>query len=219
MESDEKIFRKMGGGIFAILTLMVVAIGMLIALLIYLPVDPSYSILSNYISDLGAGPIGSRFAFGIGMALGAVFLIIFILVVSKYFKAKEFRTQLIWGYKGAGIVAEIGLLLIGFFPLDRALVYAYSMHYLGAVIFFSFTAISNIYLGFIEYKNSDFSKLMAIISFLSGIFSAIFIGGFVVQETELFPPYVLVYLSEWTFFALISIWLIIHGKYFWKKRD
>ena len=93
------------------------------------------------------------------------------------------------------------------------------MHYLAAIIFFSFIAISNIYLGFIEYKDSDFSKIMAIISFLSGIFAAIFIGGFIIQETELFPPYTFIYLSEWTFFALIILWLIIHGLYFWKKKE
>ena len=71
----------------------------------------------------------------------------------------------------------------------------------------------------IEYNNDEFSKIMALVTFLSGIFSALFIGGFVVQETELFPPHVFVYLSEWTFFALITIWLIIHGIYFWKKRE
>ena len=218
IESNEKIFGKLRGGIFAILTLIAVGFGIVLALFFYLPED-SYSILSNYISDLGAGPTNSRIVFSIGMIFGAIFMIILIISISKYLKDKEVRTQVIWGFKGAGLVAEIGLLFIGIFPLDRALVFAYSMHYLAAIIFFSFTAISNIYLGFIEYKDSDFSKIMAIISFLSGTFAAIFIGWFVIQETELFPPYAFIYLSEWTFFALISLWLIIHGLYFMKKRE
>jgi hypothetical protein len=78
-------------------------------------------------------------------------------------------------------------------------------------------AISNIYIGIIEYKNNEFSKIIAIISFLSGIFSVLFIGGFLVQESGTITPQTFVYLTEWIFLALISIWLILHGIYFWKK--
>jgi hypothetical membrane protein len=56
MALNEKFFGKIRGGIFAFLTLLAVGFGVFVALFIYLPVDPSYSILSNYISDLGAGP-------------------------------------------------------------------------------------------------------------------------------------------------------------------
>ncbi len=219
MDVSNNFFGKIRGAWFAFLTVISVGFGVFVALFIYLPVDPSYSILSNYISDLGAGSIGSRIVFSIGMILGAIFLIFLILYISRYLKEKEEKSQLIWGYEASGIIAGLGLVLIGFFPLDRALIYAYSMHYLAAVIFFSFIAISNIYIGYIEYKNSNFSKIMAILSFLSGIFSAVFIGGFIIQESGFIAPQVFIYLSEWTFFALITIWLIIHGIYFWKKKE
>lgn len=219
MDVSNNFFGKIRGAWFAFLTVISVGFGVFVALFIYLPVDPSYSILSNYISDLGAGPIGSRIVFSIGMILGAIFLIFLILYISRYLKEKEEKSQLIWGYEAPGIIAGLGLVLIGFFPLDRALIYAYSMHYLAAVIFFSFIAISNIYIGYIEYKNSNFSKIIAILSFLSGIFSAVFIGGFIIQESGFIAPQVFIYLSEWTFFALITIWLIIHGIYFWKKKE
>ena len=143
IESNEKIFGKLRGGIFAILTLIAVGFGIVLALFFYLPED-SYSILSNYISDLGAGPTSSRIIFSIGMILGAIFMIFLVVYISKFLKEKEVRSQLIWGFKDAGLVAEIALLLIGIFPLDRALVYAYSMHYLAAIIFFSFIAISSL---------------------------------------------------------------------------
>jgi hypothetical membrane protein len=218
MDSNEKVFGKLRGGTFAFLTLIAVGFGIFVALFFYLPED-SYSILTNYISDLGAGPIGSRIVFSIGMIIGAIFLILLILFISNYLKEKEEKSQLIWGFQNAGLVAEVGLILIGIFPLDQTIAFSYSMHYLAAIIFFGFTAISNIYLGFIEFKNSDFSKIMAIISFLSGILSALFIGGFIIQESGFITPQTFVYLSEWAFFVFVTLWLLVHGIYFWKKRD
>lgn len=219
MNIFDKFFDKIKGAYFAFLTLLAVGLGIIIALLIYLPVDPSYSILSNYISDLGAGPFGSRVAFGVGMIIGAISLIFLILYISRYLKKKEERSQLIWGFQNTGLIAAVGLVLIGIFPLDRADDFASSTHFLATLIYFGFTAISNIYLGYIEYKNSEFSKIMAIVTFLAGIFSAIFVFGFVIQEFELIPPQAFVFLSEWTFFIFITLWLITHGIYFWKKRE
>ena len=219
MDILEKFFGKIRGAYFAFLTILAIGFGVFVALFIYLLVDPSYSIFSNYISDLGAGPIGSRIVFSIGMILGAIFLIFLILYISRYFKIKEEKSQLIWGFQTAGIIAELGLLLIGLFPLDRVLTLAYFVHIIATIIFFSFTAISNLYLGYIEYKNSEFSKIMAIISFLSGILSAIFIGGFIIQESGLIENQVFVYLTEWTFLAFVTLWLLTHGIYFWKKRE
>lgn len=215
----EKVFGKIKGGYFAFLTLIAVGFGIFVALIIYLPVDPSFSILSNYISDLGAGPIGSRIVFSIGMILGGIFMIFLITFISRYLKGKEEKSQLIWGFQAPGIIAEIGLILIGIFPLDRTIIYVFTIHVLAAVIFFIFMAISNIYLAYIEYKNSEFSIIMALVSFISGILSVIFIGGFIIQESGIIPNQAIVYLSEWTFFVFITIWLIIHGIYFLKERE
>ncbi|MFX0001595.1 MAG: DUF998 domain-containing protein [Candidatus Hodarchaeota archaeon] len=214
----DKIFGKIKGAYFAFLTLISVGFGIFVALFIYLPIDPSYSIFLNYISDLGAGPIGSRFVFSIGMILGAIFLILLILYISGFLKIKEERSQRILGFQASGTIAGLGLILIGIFPLDSTMIVAYFMHSIAAVIFFSFIAISNFYLGYIEYKNSEFSKILAIISIISAILSAIFIGGFIIQESGIIEPQVFVYLSEWTFLAFVTIWLIAHGIYFWKKK-
>ncbi|MFX1303195.1 MAG: DUF998 domain-containing protein, partial [Promethearchaeota archaeon] len=215
MSISDRFYEKIKGGYFAFLTLIAVGFGIFVALFIYLPVDPSYSIFSNYISDLGAGPIGSRIIFSIGMILGAIFMIFFILYVSIYLKKKEEKSQLIWGFQNTGLFAEVGLIIIGIFPLEQVGTLTYSFHFFGALIFFVFIAVSTIYFGYIEYKNSEFPKIYAIISFLTGGFSAIFISGFVIQELVPIPKNTFVYLSEWTFLVFVSIWLIIHGIYFW----
>lgn len=217
MDFLEKLYGKIRGAYFAFLTLLAVGFGIFVALIIYFPVDPTYSIFSNYISDLGAGPIGSTIVFSIGMILGAFFFIFLILYISRYLKNKEEKSQLRWGFQSTGVIAGIGLIMIGIFPLDRTNTFIFTIHFIAALIFFSFLAISFIYLGYIEYKNSEFSPYLSIITFLSGILSAIFVIGFLIQEFELVPPHVFVYLSEWTFFIFVTLWLITHGIYFWKK--
>lgn len=215
----DKIYQKIKGGYFAFLALLAIAFGMFIAMLIYLPDDPSYSILTNYISDLGAGPIGSRVIFTIGMILGAIFLIFLLLYIGRYLTNIEEKSQRIWIFLYPGLIAELGLILIGIFPLDRTDDTAFTIHSIAAVIFFLFTAISNLGLGYIEFKNNDFSKFFGLISVISGIFSAIFAFGFILQEYSVLADQPFVYLSEWIFFAFTTIWLLIHGIFFLKKRE
>lgn len=215
----DKLYKKIKGGYFAFLALGSISIGMLIALFIYLTEDPSYSILTNYISDLGAGPVGSRVFFSIGMILGAVFLIFFFLYITKFLRSIEEKSQRIWIFLYPGIIAEIGLIFTGIFPLDQTNETFFTLHAIAAVIFFIFTAISNLGFGYIEFKNSEFSKLFAIISVLSGIFSAIFAFGFIFQEFSVLEEQPFIYLSEWIFFAFTTIWLIIHGIIFLKKGE
>ncbi len=214
----DKIYEKVKGGYFAFLTLLAIAFGMLIAFFIYLPDNPSFSILTNYISDLGVEPIGSRVFFSIGMILGALFLIFFLLYLGKYLKKIEEKSQRIWIFLYPGVIAELGLILLGLFPLDRTEDTAFAIHSIAAVIFFLFTAISNLGFGYIEFKNSEFPKFFALISVISGIFSTIFAFGFILQEYSVLENQPFIYLSEWIFFAFTMIWLIIHGIFFLKKK-
>ena len=215
----DKTYEKVKGAYFAFLALLAIGIGMLIALMIYLPEDPSFSISTNYISDLGVDPIGSRIVFSIGMILGAIFLILFFLYIARYLRQIEEKSQRIWIFLYSGLVAELGLIFIGIFPLDRTNETFFVLHAISAVIFFVFTGFSSLGMGYIEYKNSKFSKVLAPISILPGVFSLVFSLVFVIQEFSTLPEQPFVYLTEWFFFVFISIWLIVHGFYFWKKKE
>ena len=215
----DKIYEKIKGGYFAFLALLAIAFGVFVSLIFFFADNPSFSILTHYISDIGAGPSASRVIFSIGMILGAVFLIFLLLFIGKYLKSIEEKSQRIWIFLYPGVIAELGLILIGIYPLDRADSTVFAIHSLAAVIFFIFTAISNLGLGYIEFKNSEFSKFYALISVITGIFSAIFAFGFIIQEYSVLGSHQFIYLSEWIFLAFITIWLIIHGLLFMKKRE
>jgi hypothetical membrane protein len=78
----EKLFEKINGFYFAFLTFLAAGFGLFGSLFLYLPADPSFSILSNYISDLSGGPISATIIFGIGMVLAGIFMIILFIYIS-----------------------------------------------------------------------------------------------------------------------------------------
>jgi hypothetical membrane protein len=210
----ESMFEKIKGAYFAFLALIATGFGLFGALFIYLPTNPSFSIFSNYISDLGAGPISARIVFSFGMIFGAIFLIFLVLYIGRYLKKIELNSQF---YLLFGIIAQLGLIVIGLFPLDRLVSSSFLAHSIAAVIFFSFTAISNLFLGYLEFKNENFPKIHAIFSLLTGIFSGIFAIGFILQEFGPITPQSFIFITEWGFFGLTTLWLILHGIFFWKK--
>jgi len=208
---------KKNGYFFLFLTLLAAAIGLFGALFIYLPANPSFSMLSNYISDLSAGPLPAKILFGIGMGLGGLFLILSVIYITNNLKQQDKGKNLVQLYSFTGIIGGLGLIVIGIFPLDPAINLAYEIHRISALFFFGFTAISFFCFGYIEYKYTEFSKVLSIISLLTGILMGIFIIGFVIQEYSVVPRQSLIYLTEWGFFGVITIWLITHGLAFRKK--
>jgi len=64
----------------------------------------------------------------------------------------------------------------------------------------------------------NFFKSISSNRILTGIFSGLFAGGFIIQELTPVARNALVYLSVWTFFTFMILWLIGQGIYFWKKR-
>lgn len=213
----DKIFKKIKGFYFTFLTFLAAGFGIFIGLFLHLPVDPSYSILSNYISDISAGPISAKIVFGIGMVLSGLFLIFLIIYITVDLQQKEENKNINRIYLITGIIGGLGLILNGIFPLDPATIFAYEMHRITGIIFFGFTAINLLCFGYIEYKNTEFSKILSIISLITGIISGFFIIGFIIQEYSPIPHQAFVYFTEWGFFGFMTIWLIAHGLYYWKK--
>jgi hypothetical membrane protein len=212
----EKKFEKVKISHFIILILISSMGGIFGALIFYLPHDPSYSIFSNYVSDLGAGPLEAKISLGLGMILTGVLLIFVVLYITMSLRKEDGSEQLISTYLGTGILASIAMIMVGIFPLDPSISFAYEAHRIVAMLYFGSAGTSLISLGYLQYKSSGFSTTISITSFLAGFVALVFDIGFVVQEYTATPRQAIVYFTEWTSFMLFMIWLIIHGLYFWK---
>jgi hypothetical protein len=75
-----------------------------------------------------------------------------------------------------------------------------------------------IFIGYLEYKNAEYSNLLAIIGIITGLLSAMFAIGFLIVENTPIARNLVVYLSVWTSTTFFMLWLIGKALYFWKKR-
>ncbi|MFX1498016.1 MAG: hypothetical protein ACFFBH_10850 [Promethearchaeota archaeon] len=211
-------FEKINGAYFAFLAVIATGAGLLIALMLYLPFNSSFSIFTNYSCDLQAGPIGAQISYSTGMVLLAIFTIFLMLYITRDLKKNGIDNKLTLIYIITGVIGLIGLIIVGIFPLNPAITLAYEIHRITVLIFTGFMAFNFIWLGYLQYTNTEYSKLIAIIAILAGIFSGLFFGGFIIQEYTPVVRNAVVYLTEWTFYVFVILWLIGQGVYFWKKR-
>ncbi|MFX1470826.1 MAG: hypothetical protein ACFFB8_19475 [Promethearchaeota archaeon] len=211
-------FEKFNGAYFAFLAVIATGAGLLIALMLYLPFNSSYSIFTNYSCDLQAGPIGAQIAYSTGLVLFAIFSIFLMLYITRDLKKNGIDDKLTLIYIITGVIGQIWLITIGIFPLNPAITLAYEIHRISMGFFFGFMAFNFIWLGYLQYTNTKYSKLIAIIAILVGIFSGLSFGGVIIQEYTPVARNALGYLSVWTFYLFIILWSIGQGIYFWKKR-
>ncbi|MFX0041215.1 MAG: hypothetical protein ACFFAB_17885 [Candidatus Heimdallarchaeota archaeon] len=210
-------FEKFNGAYFAFLALITTGVGLLVAVILYLPFNPSFSIFTNYSCDLQAGPIGAQISYSTGIVLLAIFTIFLMLYITRDLKKNGIDNKLTLIYIITGVIGQIALIFIGILPLNPAITLAYEIHRILVPIGMGFFAFNYIWLGYLQYPNTEYSKLLAIIAILAGIFSGLFSGGWIIQEYTPVARNALVYLIEWTLYAFIILWLIGQGIYFWKK--
>ena len=213
-----EFFEKINGAYFAILTVLAFLVPMMISLIFYLPFNPSFSIFTYYPCDIMAGPTEALIAISTGFILTAIFWFFLTLYIARDLKAQEVNNNMTTLFLITGIITQACFIIIGIFPLDPAISLAYQTHRITASFYFSFLAFNSIFLGYLEYKNAEYSNLLAIIGIITGLFSAIMAIGFVIVEYTPIARNPVVYLSVWATSTFFTLWIIGHGLYFWKKR-
>jgi hypothetical membrane protein len=213
-----EFFEKINGAYFAILSVLALAVCMMISLAFYLPFNPSFSIFTYYPCDLTAGPTGAVIALSTGFILCSIFWFFLTLYIARDLKAQEVNNKMATLFLITGIMAQACFIIIGIFPLDPAISLAYQIHKITSSFLFSFMAINFILIGYLEYKNAEYSNLLAIIGIITGLLSAMFTIGFLIVENTPIARNSVVYLSVWTATTFFMFWLIGKGLYFWKKR-
>jgi hypothetical protein len=177
-------------------------IGLIVALVFYLLADTSFRPWSNYISDLGTGPFGAVLSLGVMLGLIALFAGLLMISISK--EIQKFGAQTLFLF--IALFAQFALLTLAIFPLNPSMPKSYEIHRIGAILYFSFSGITDIILCGLEFKTT---KLSAIIILIGGIFSLLFAAGFILQEYGIIPHNMIVYLVEWGYFIFMMGWLIL----------
>ncbi len=117
-----------------------------------------YSVINNYISDLGVGN-GAAW-FNNGVIITGVLLFSFFALLSKRFEKNSFSTLGI----ALGLIASIGLVCVGVFPEDIEL-----YHYAASVTFFLVAAIAVLLLSLAKKQKNKLVYVPAALFLLSSI--------------------------------------------------
>ena len=218
MEKLDKFYKKINGNYFGLISVFVAAISITVAQLLYIAVDPTFSITTNFISDLGTGPNNSDVVFNIGMILTGIFFIPYFIYLGWYLQKKDKKMNLLIKGMIAGLIASIGLILVGFFPLDPENLYSYNMHIIAAGILFYGLLIMLLIYGISEYINPEIPNLLSILSFIAAILFGAFITIVIIQYSSATPFEAYTYIIEWIGLWATGVWAIAHIYYTLKNK-
>ena len=209
MEKLDRFYEKINGSYFGIIGFIISFVSVLIAQMLYMAVDPSFSGTSNFISDLGIGPNGSDIVFNNGMILSGIFLILFYTYIGWYLQKNGSNYSIKLGIL-AGIVSSMGQILVGIYPLNSNNKFSYNMHILAAGILFYGLLIMLLIYGYNEYRNYKFPNSLTILSFIYAILFGAFITSVIFQYLSSIPFQIFTYILEWVGLWVGGIWIIAH---------
>ncbi len=159
----EKLLNFIPGGIFGLLTVSFALIGINTALFSF----PGYSILSYDVSYLAAGPMG--IIFNLGLIFSGITVIPFNFYMSKIIVYDHINLKLRKVALSLSIVSSITLSLIGFFPVLTDNILILLIHGILALVTFLGVTIYCVLYGIFFLKNSKFTLVHVLLSFLVSI--------------------------------------------------
>lgn len=207
MEYIDTFYKKTNGNYFVFIGTGISLFSKLIAILLYIQVNPSFTILTNYISDLGDGPNNSNLVFNVGMILSGIINAIFILYLMRYLQTRGGNRNLTILSFIAGLIAVSGSILVGVFTSQKAS----EMHILGAALAFSGNFFALILFSLTELKVADIPKKYATLGFFLAPLSVLFLLFYLLLNTVTGFSRELTIFIEWMAFFAITTWLIIQG--------
>ncbi|MFX0024991.1 MAG: hypothetical protein ACFE8M_01145 [Candidatus Hermodarchaeota archaeon] len=191
-------FNSKNGVIFGSFAWLIALCSFTIAIILYLKVDPSYSIFTHHLSDLGAGENFSNIVFFIGLAFSASFQIPFYISIGISLKQKKGNWNLIRIAMGASIISSLSLILIIPFLSDPDNPISNNLHGFLGFTHFSAMVVAYIFYSIIELTNPKISNLFGLISILSALFYSLAI------------IFVTIRIFYWIAILGIFLWVFMH---------
>ncbi len=191
-------FHRIEGIIFGSLSWTTAFCSFTIAVALYIKVDPSYSIFTHYLSDLGAGKNYSNLSLFIGLALTTNYQILFYYSIGLTLKQKKSNWKLIKIAMGTAIIGSMSLFTVIPFISDPGNPKFNIMHGILGGIHFGLMAIAFLFYGISELLNPFISNKFTIISFSSALFYGL---------NLIFSN---IYIFYWLAIVGIFLWVFVH---------
>ena len=209
MEKIDKFYEKINGSYLIFIGIGLSLLFILIAVILFMQVDPTFNIYSNFISDLGDGPNNSNIVFNTGVIISGIFNFLIYLYLTKFLQKKDANEKLILIAFLAAIISAIGTIMVGLFTSDTE----NFLHRTGAGLSFFGSFFLIIFYGIVEYKISDIPKKYSVSGFILAPISIVFLVFFLLLILNTGFSSEITIFTEWLAFFANTAWLFIQGIY------
>jgi len=201
MNNKVVFFNRKNGIIFGSIAWITAFCSFTIAISLYIIVDPSYSIFTNYLSDLGTKNYSNVSLF-IGLALTSNYQVLFYYSIGLTLKQKRSNWKLIKIAISAAIIASMSLFTVIPFTSDPGNPKFNIMHGILGSIHFGLMAIAFLFYGISELLNPSISKNFTIISFSSAFF---YVLNLIFSNINIFYWFAIVGIFLWIFVHIVFL--------------
>ena len=212
-------FIRDNGGYFGIIGAISMAVSALISFLLNSSVNPNFNIVSYAVSDLVSGPMISSIIFTVGLLISSFAQIPTYISLINHFSNKENYIILFKVAVLSSVFSIISHNILSLVPLERNNLPLFLTHGIAAGIHYAAGSVSLILIGIIEHFKIKVSKIIAIISFITGaLYSMVWIRYFLSLIVGI-PDIFMNYSIQWFTLAGIILWSLFHGIFLIKAKQ
>lgn len=206
------------GGYYGILGVSSTSISVIIAFLLYTSVNPTFTVMSNSVSDLGTGPNMSNIVYNVGATLSGFCLLFYHLSIVKNLQNKKVNTYLIKITKFTSIISASGLIVLGIIPFEKEMLTFFLGHGSAAATHYVAGSFTFFFYGFFEIFILKHFKIYGIISFLTSIIYGMLWIGYLIDFIFQIPQVYVNFILQWISLAGIVLWSIFHSIFFFQFK-
>ncbi len=180
MELINNIYRKINGSLFYFIGVCISIITIITSVALYTAGGASYSIFTNFVSDLGAtsAPNNAFIAFNIGLVLNSLISPFGTLFLAYLFLNNNVsKNWIVWFWVLVNIISSIATFLVALFPEDTML----GPHIVAAIITFFFGMLSYIIYSILAIITDRINNIHSLFGFLLAALSIIFMLSWVLR--------------------------------------
>ncbi len=214
-------FIRDNGGYFGIIGAISMTLSALISFFLNSSVNPSFNIVSYAVSDLVSGPMISSIIYSVGLLISSFAQIPTYISLINQFNNKESYNILFKVTALSSVFSIISHNILSLVPLERNILPLFLTHGIAAGFHYAVGSISLILIGIIELFKIKVSKIIVIISFITGaLYSMVWIRYFISLIVGI-PDIFMNNSIQWFTLAGIILWSLFHGMFLIKakKRD
>lgn len=203
----KKVYKKFNGSYIAFLGVAVAIVSLIISVILYVMVDPSFSPSTHFISNLGEGPNYSNYVFSYCEIATGTILGCFFLYLTLYLQKMNGNKVLTWVSFIFGLIGSIGLMIAGAFPMYTNT----KMHILGAALFFGGVVFFCMTYGVSELLIREVPRKYPLIGLIPLLFNSLFIFFSITNNTNFHISWSMYLITEWIAYFTAFAWILGQG--------